>query len=452
VGIRSWWVGRKNARRSNVTSPSITSNPLREFVYLDEVSLRSLLASQLGALPSEIVEVLARADEAEINSKLGASSPIISAQVGSRFQVSNSQSVQTTRQTIAQSLFKQFRELPETTVLLQPREGATNASSIHELVLRHPPLAVSESSIKRGSLIEVEVELVADPIFRFSTIISEVMEMNDLFPQILGGAQLTGDMAEVRPINNVLQRMLVGLIPLRAKALNLVSAQHDGQTYLMDRDAARELGLAAQDVYIVGVTEHSSYWRDVRRVLFSRAQFTLLCRIARDGFHDSWAPVKLTDVLGEISPDFPDAIASITRGGFGSHIAPEEHDQQQALILALCQFADRALTASNSIRPPDDVTRIVSLIWAMKPSAESIGSQRAAYRAVKEALASEFAVDFAQDEWDAMWNLARADSNLMLFKDFPSPIASAKQEVLEADLLTVEPEVLIDTEIIAIYW
>jgi hypothetical protein len=287
--LKAWKATRR--KQVETVQGSATTPPLREFVYLDEVSLRSLLASQTGALTTEITNLINRADEAEIAGKISAGTtlmPGVNAEVSSRYQTTNSQGNQTSRKAIVQSLFKEFRELPSVNLAIEPTLLSERPQSMETLVAKQAGLAVSSVDLRRGVLVEIEVELVADPIFRFSTIISELGDMSDEYPEMLGSESTNGIMAQARPINRVLQRMLAGLIPLKARAVNLVVIKADGAEYVVDRHALKGLEIDSFPLYVVGVTEHLSYWRDVRRVLFGGAKFTVLGRVARDGLHDSW--------------------------------------------------------------------------------------------------------------------------------------------------------------------
>jgi hypothetical protein len=72
--------------------------------------------------------------------------------------------------------------------------------------------------------------------------------------------------------------------------------------------------LAVNSLYVVGVTERELFWRDIRRVLFSHSRYSVLCRLGRDGPQSSWTPVKLVDVLKEVSSDLGAGIQEV--GGY----------------------------------------------------------------------------------------------------------------------------------------
>jgi hypothetical protein len=105
--IKSWW--SKGGKRKNSAT---TSEPgrLREFIYLDEVSLRSLLASQTGDVKDVVSEAISKAENAELAAELSADAFIGKGKLNSRYQTSNSRSIQTSRKAIIQSLFKDFRD------------------------------------------------------------------------------------------------------------------------------------------------------------------------------------------------------------------------------------------------------------------------------------------------------------------------------------------------------
>lgn len=427
--------------------------PLREFVYLDGVSLRSLLSSQKGALTENITELLSRADEAELAGSLSGGAPVFKAEITSRYQTSNSQGTQTSRKSIVQSLFKEFRELEGVRLLLQPIDVLEPPASIEELIRPESAMAVSSEDLERGGLVEVEVELVADPIFRFSTIISEISDMAREYPDMLAAPGAASVMAEAEPVNRVLQRLLAGLIPLRARAINVVMVEIRGVEYLVPAVAAAALGIRTTPLFVVGVTEHLSYWRDVRRVLFSGAKFTMLCRIARDGLHRGWVPVKLSQVLAEIAPTFPGALDEVGRFGYNQVVDTTATEAESALQKALETFVQLAASRAGTELPPDAAARVRDRRISCVGMAGSVTAQNEAFRSIRSVLSNEAEVKLAAEDWLEVQREARDRAELPLFR-LPTPEPTSRPPVREEGPGgESEPaEVLLDTEVIAIYW
>jgi hypothetical protein len=452
--LKAWKVTRR--KQVETVQGSATTPPLREFVYLDEVSLRSLLASQTGALTTEITNLINRADEAEIAGSISAGTtfmPGVNAEVSSRYQTTNSQGSQTSRKAIVQSLFKEFRELPSVNLAIEPSLVSERHQSVETLVAKQAGLAVSSVDLRRGVLVEIEVELVADPIFRFSTIISELGDMSDEYPEMLGSESTSGIMAQARPINRVLQRMLAGLIPLKARAVNLVVIKAEGAEYVVDRHALEGLEIESDPLYIVGVTEHLSYWRDVRRVLFGGAKFTVLGRVARDGLHDSWVAVKLAEVLAEIAPEFPAAIDAVGKVGYAAPVDVAEVRQQTALLNALQLFVAGGAEKTGFAIDDEKAIKYAGISQSLIGNATTAGGQREAFRVIAAELSKDAAAELTPDEWLELRVRARADAKLDLFRG-PSKLSqySTKPPKEAAEVAEQNSELLLDTEIIAIYW
>ena len=266
--MRKWWARRgRRSKAVQAVNMARTRPPLREFVYLDDLSLRSLLASQKGEITDQVTDLLSQADEAELASTLGASSPILKAEVSARYQTTTSQGSQTFRKAVVQSLFKELRELDWIDVALSPQASVSDPSSVEDLV--RLGLAVDAKDLNRGTLFEVEVELVADPIFRFSTIASELTEVAKDFPEVLDQPGAQEGMAALMTGNRFLQRFLAGLVPIRARSITSCRSRHQwGRTRCIGCRTANNLSLSSRPLAIVGVTEQASYWRDVRTVLF----------------------------------------------------------------------------------------------------------------------------------------------------------------------------------------
>ena len=156
---------------------------------------------------------------------------------------------------------------------------------------------VLKTQLQRGKLVEFRVRLGADPVFHLGTMVSEFTAMAEDYPDMFAAGGGLTTLREVQPINKILQRLLAGLVPIRATAVDHVVAEIEGIEYVVHREVIKGLDLRTRPLEIVGVTEQEAYWKDLRRVLFSDAEFTALARISRPGLHDSWTPVKLADLF-----------------------------------------------------------------------------------------------------------------------------------------------------------
>lgn len=250
--------------------------PLREFVYLDEVSLRSLLSSQRGEMTDSTSEASAEAVQAEVSAALGANPGLVAkAELGSRFQTSNSSTIQTSRKATVQSWFKELHSLPGLRLIetAEPKARAKDLETLMSTV--DTSLLVQSGALRRGALVEFRVRLKADPVFHLGMLVSEFSAMADEYPDMFSASNSLDALREVRPINKILQRLLAGLIPIRAEAVDYSVVVLDGAEHVVHRALIEGLDLEARPLQIVGVTEHLAYWRDIRRVLFSEAEFVL---------------------------------------------------------------------------------------------------------------------------------------------------------------------------------
>ena len=115
--------------------------PLREFVYLDEVSLRSLLSSQKDGLTDSKSEQNIEALQAQLSSSIGANAPLVaSTEMKSSFQTSNSSTIQTSRKATVQSWFGELLKTQDIR-LIEVIEGAHSCETLNDLT------AISDSSV-----------------------------------------------------------------------------------------------------------------------------------------------------------------------------------------------------------------------------------------------------------------------------------------------------------------
>lgn len=418
------------------------SPPLREFVYLDEVSLTSLLSAQTGELKAEVVNAMSLAEEAQLSSALSANAGVLKSEINSKYQTTNSRSTQTTRKANVQSLFRDFRENAASDLVLEVRSlTETDLGRERSAVLGDPSLCVDVDMLERGRLAEVTVELEADPVFRVSTMLSEIFDLSIEHPELLGSSTLPPEMAQMV---RVFERLLTGLIPVRGKSVDLYVFSEEGRRFVTKKPTLEWLGVEGVPLTIVGVTEHLSYWRDIRRVLFSKSRFTLLCRIDRDGLHDAWTPVKLSDVFADVVPELGNLSTLMNSMSETLLTAKRVEDRQHPMLAnALHLFASQLINESGTVLPDEKALEMERLVshW----SAAGVGDV-AAQREAFDAVTSLVGVTLTPQDAVQHRREARKASGLSLF---PEPSSRISYRV-DAD--PHDEQALLDTEVIAIYW
>lgn len=304
----------------------------------------------------------------------------------------------------------------------------------------------------RGQLIELEVVLEVDPVFKLGTMVSEFSAMAAEYPQMAGPAGLAM-LDEIEPVKKVLDRLLAGLIPIRATACNYVVATVGGEEYVVRSSTATELRAPVRPLEIVGVTEHIGYWKDIRRILFSSGQFRLLCRVARPGLHETWTPVKVAHLFGDVAPSLVEQIDALSRAGttgLGGHAAGQPH---LALVRALAAYADQIASMTNQGLQTSAAVEIIEIAARASDDA-SPSAQRQAFAAVRELIVakdSERALTPEQD-LDAR-RLARDRAGLPVLPG-GSAVATRAGGPEHAAGAPVDAGVakLLDVEVVAIYW
>lgn len=430
--------------------------PLREFVYLDAVSLHSLLVSQTDTIPEAITQTISRADEAELigNANASVGNDLVGkaeAQTSARYQTSNSDSTQSSRKAVIQTLFKQLREQP-LEFKLSPPEQVNALKQAMDIKGASENVATVGSSFVRGDLVEVEVELAVDPVFKLGAMMNEWSAMADEYPAMFSAHGTLGFLRDSEPIMKVLDRFLTGLIPIRATAVNYVVVTIDDIEYVVHKEAVAALKLETQPLFVTGVTEHLGFWKDIRRVLFSDARFTILSRVARDGLHDKWTPVKLADLFSEVAPDFVDQINAIRSPTADSGAPMNTQAQNLALAKALTHYR-LAIAPNEASWSGENQHEFVALATQLSAGATDAIAQREAFDLVREQVVAQLGLEAPSPDDDLKARQhARTSAGLDLIPGGQAPLASTSVPSPAATDETRKPGRILDTEVIAIYW
>lgn len=455
MGLRKWWKARRN-RPTRVKEappkPVPTKDDLREFVYLDEVSLRSLLSSLTGDLRDSASEQSSDQLQAEVAGALkvgNAALTGVESNVSSRFQTTSNSSIQTSRKATVQSWFKQFHELEGLRLIevVQAKESAKEVTAL--LSTSDTSLLIQGDQLSRGELVEFRVRLSADPVFRLGAMVSEFVGMADDYPEMFEAGGTLASLREAQPIGKILDRLLVGLIPIRAVAVDYSVVTVEGKKYVAHNGLIRNLGLKTEPLQVVGVTEQAGYWKDLRRVLFSEAEVTLLGRISRSGIQAGWTPVKLADLFKETAPDLVAQINDAGRSGTQFQQPSTSNSNDVRLAAALVQYASAILAHKKRELSDAEKVELARTVESLQDRSSTVSGQHSAFAETRARITELTGATVGAKRELAIREQARISSGLPLF---PALTQNTETTTATSTRPTTEEENLIDVEIIAIYW
>ena len=451
---RRQWRRKRAARKQEAA-------PLREFVYLDEVSVFSLTSSRLGPVATEFTATESSSLTGELTGTTGVSAGLLKSEVKSRSEATRTQGTQVLRKATVQATFKELYEYVEGGFVLRPvTDAPPDIRNVQDLETalersRTDGWATPASDLARGRLIEIEVELEAEDIFRVGAVVGTFLELFQEAPELLG-PDIREQFREALTVNAVLNKLLGDLVPVRGRAIEYVTVRAADQDWVVHRQVLHQLredwATEVQALDVVAVAETSLFWKDIRRVLFAGSRYSLLCRIGRDGLYDDWTPVKLVDVVREFVPEMAEQIGAagqnlIAAASRGRAAALHGGDSDAKMREAL-QVYGRALAAEHDKEwdtalitgdiLPVDRTRT----WA------TVEEQRPPFEALTHRMREAFNIDPGRELIATLRHQALAQAGLV-----PLAGPAAGQDSAEAVPGQVEPLArILDTELIAIYW
>ena len=206
----------------------------------------------------------------------------------------------------------------------------------------------------------------------------------------------------------------------------------------------------AYPAFVVGVAQRDLFWKDIRRVLFSQAQYTVFCRLAISGLVDKWHPVKVADVLAGIVPQFDELITKFSeRAGqamtVSANVSPipvgQNKDPGTEIIKT---YAELLATHHGSTLNPDVIQSIspehdwLSTVDGRRPVFAEVT------QCVDKTLGVETSSEVAHDlRVSAMRNTGLASAQA------PQASSGSGHDVVK---VSSGQERFLDAEIIAIYW
>ncbi|WP_460665323.1 DUF6414 family protein [Kribbella swartbergensis] len=460
--LKTWW---RNRRRQNEPTPQALEAAFREFVYLDEVSVVSLLSARLGQVPSEFTQSVSNTSKVEISSNLDADAAVVKSKVGSRFESTQAQDAKVvSRATIQTGFRKLYAEaVTDRSLALGPIHKQKTAISADEAIamiksgVRHSSKdltwQVPIEDLHRGDLMEMEVELQADSVFHVSTVVSILAELAGESDQLLSQVNKT-NYDQMREINDILDKLLVGLVPIRCTVVDYVLVDADGDVPLVvNRQVVEAIPEPDRPevtpLRVVAVLEKGLFWKDLRRVLFAGSQFRVLCRLSREGLDRAWNPVKLTEVLSEVAPDFGGIVEAFGDNAidFMKHYSKHQKGSIGPRVAALLDYADLVAEYHGYALTDAQRRHLGELASAHADQLTSVPESRKAFLEVGRYLADEIGKKLEPVQAAEMRYVAQERNGLHAGGTSISTPALAATSTSKA-----AGGYNLNTEVIAIYW
>ena len=446
-------------RRHTATNRAAVDGDLREFVYLDDTSVYSLLASRRGPVAVKFDDTTSDAVKTEAGGGLTVTVGPAKADGKSRRERTRTSTQQVSRQASAQARFKELLDTEESQLTLRERPPAAQPDVDHFTALDDAtsprnPWVVEADDLRRGELVEIEVVLDADDVYKAAETVQAVLDIVQDDPEALG----FGSPDEIRQgvaISRVFDQLLGGLVPIRATAVHYEVVPNDGRplivhTRVLDRLADRP---ATQPLELVAVAETELFWKDTRRVLFAGNRYRVMARVARSGLVDTWAPIKLKDVLATVSKEIATGIDALTEGflpAVRGAVDDDGSDQiAQIFNAALGAYAED-LSAAYSVSVDDgELEATGALVGLGEAAPTSVPEQRKRFAAVT-ALVAERAGQSVDPVCAAELRGAAYEEAQLLF--LSNRAAQADPGDAGGDSGRESEPNLLEVELIAAYW
>jgi hypothetical protein len=411
---------------------------LREFVYLDETSVESLLASLDGEVLTGVTESKTRGFQLGV----AATGDAVGVPTGLSPSLNRSRSVtvEEQRKSVAQSAFARFRSRHYRNLRLRaPDRGQPGAEDVD----------VAIASLRRGDLIEIDATLGASEVFQVRAVIDSMMGVVGAYPELMGATEMAAIKAAA-PIGDLLGSLSQGLIPIEGVVADLRAVSKDDFEAIVSVDVADRMrgeGATVRDVIVAGVSIEPLYWQDVRRVLFSNQKFRVLGRLVNDGARNSWSSLKITEVLSRVNMQIAATIDSFgpmflatlrQEADSGSTAVPVESAAQETLR----KYVQAVAELSNVVLAPEldfELSQHIEKSASTPMSADQ-------WMVVQKTIAEQIlAVAGHRLEPEVM---------LELRGRFPRPSATASSErnFVKRSIENETGPIYLEMEIIAIYW
>jgi hypothetical protein len=308
--------------------------------------------------------------------------------------------------------------------------------------LRKGKLAVELTSIKRGNILEMNIRLEADRLFKIITVGTNLLGLVDGKEELFG--LLGKEMDKASPTIQVLKELSVGLVPVCGISRSHCVIEVDGKSLVVATDVLAqggELLASARELELVGFTEEGSYWRDLRRTLFSGSAYSAYVRVEKGATAQPWSPIKLADLFEGAVPGLGDAIVSSLQELEAGNPAHPDLSENEPLTDAdrMRGFAED-LAREFAVTPnPEAIENGIEEAASALSGAVSVTERRRAYDLLVDIIIG----DGADRE------LVRRVRATWIDRVAPARVAGQGKAATEAES---RPPVQLEVGFVALYW
>lgn len=325
-----------------------TAGSLREFVYLDEVSVYSLTSAPDMPPPIAMTESADSTAGEVLLAQIEGSAPLVAkASMSGELNSSRSNGLQVQRQFNIQSQFARLHGMYRPTFLLTA--GAldakiTDATSLSDalLQLEGAQRAIRAANLTRGALAELRVSLSAHHTFDITAFMRLVTGLVKKYPELLQIRDVSG-IRTAMDAGEFLAELMEDLVPIEGRSTSHeIVTDTKGDVWVADIAALNSIWdgqVTTEPLRVVGVAETGSFWKDTRRILHAEAEFDVLGRISRTGLQDEWTPVKMFDTFRRVIPSAANGlITAVDELKSITDEAPPTVEAAAALVVAGANF------------------------------------------------------------------------------------------------------------------
>lgn len=315
---------RKPTNTATPPAPVIgTAGSLREFVYLDEVSVYSLTSAPDMPPPVTMSESADSSVGEALSAQIEGGAPLVAkANLRGELNSSRSSGLQVQRQFNIQSQFARLHGMYRPTFLLTANavdteiKGATGLSDAL-MQLEEAQRAVRAANLTRGALAELRVSLRAHHTFDIAVFMRLMSGLVKKYPELLQIRDVSG-IQTAMDAGEFLAELMEDLVPIEGRSTtHEIVTDADGTVWVADIAALNSIWdgqVITEQFRVVGVAETGSFWKDTRRVLHAEAEFDVLGRISRTGLQDEWTPVKMIDTFRRVIPSAANGLIAAVDG------------------------------------------------------------------------------------------------------------------------------------------